>query len=219
MEIVKNTSKIIKRDFDSLVNQLNQIQHSNWDKQKQEVAQILVAFRNDNCALKKIVSDAIYKKSFPEMKGAQSFTLFSSTTMAVRVNLWFPASTKNLALDRLRQYLSIGELHNHDFNFASICLVGPGYRTHFYRESNYKSTHKSGDLPDLSDLGEYALMGDDVLFVEKDVDYHMQFWPDAFTITLNAIPLDPYAKQTVQYLLDPKTLRIKTVITNYRPAS
>jgi hypothetical protein len=111
-----------------------------------------------------------------------------------------------------RRYLSIDELHNHDFSFFTICLLGPGYKTHFYHDPAFTPNHNLGDIINLEDKGVLALSGERVLYVERDSDYHMQHWPDDFSVTLNVIPKNIPGKTNVQYILNADTFEVNTIL-------
>jgi hypothetical protein len=207
-----NKSVSIKRTSEQLYRELDALMTDEWLSNKVAIASVLVALRTNMSALGGLINDSAKRQIWPVMSGAQSFFLYESSNVLVRINLWFPENSKNAAIDNLRKYLSIGELHNHDFDFFTICLLGSEYMTHFYKDKKYSSHLKKGDHPDLDEVGIFKLKNDDVLFVERDVDYHLQHWPEDFTVTLNAIPRRISGKINVQYILDPVSLRVKTVV-------
>jgi hypothetical protein len=198
-----------------LYTQLDYLMADDWQSSAGEIASVLVSLRSNLTAVHEIIKKCLEHKTWPKMNGAQSFYLFEGHNVVVRINLWFPSGALNPAIDRLRKYLSVGELHNHDFDFFTICLLGSGYSTHFYRDKKYSGRLRKGDQPDLEDLGIFHLQGDSVLYVEKDIDYHLQHWPNDFTVTLNAIPRKTHSEKNIQYILDSKTLTIKTVISEF----
>jgi hypothetical protein len=192
---------------------LDEVMAADWRARMPEIAGLLVELRRDQRALRHFVSFQLRDGAWPTLEGAQSFVLARTDSMIVRTNLWFPPAARTANLDTYRKYLSIGEIHNHDFFFFTICLLGPGYTTQFYLDQAYSDSWDVGDKPMLEDLGVHALDDEKVLFVERDLDYHAQHWPQAFSATLNLIPRNVSGKHPVQYILDANDLSIKTVVS------
>lgn len=180
------------------------------------IADRMRALQQDNSLLRSFMGAQVKNRSLPKLQGAQSFFVYNSDYLTARINLWFPEDERVGNMDSFRRYLSVGELHNHDFSFYTINLTGPGYTTHFYRDRNFRPDLKIGDRPDLDDLGTYALDRDKVLLVEAFKDYHSQWWPDSFSVTLNLIPRMADKGLAVQYILDETDLTVKTIADNSR---
>jgi hypothetical protein len=196
---------------DKVFADLDAVFSGDWQNRKDEVARLMLELRADYNLLRTFAVSIATAGKWPDLNGAQSYYVYQTDAVVVRMNLWFPYSSKNPAIDTLRRYLSIEELHNHDFQFFTICLLGSGYRTHFYRDRDWSPDRVAGELLDLSDEGVHALNGTDVLFVDKNLDYHLQHWPDTFSVTLNVIPANDPASDKTQYILDKDSLRIKYV--------
>jgi hypothetical protein len=196
----------------TLYERLDGIFAESWQDNYENIAAILVSLRRDMTALDPFFAEMSNSGNWPDMAGAQSFVLYTSKHILVRINLWFPQSDSQRDNDQYRRYLSIDELHNHDFSFFTICLLGPGYRTRFYHDPCFSHTRNLGNRIELTDLGVLQLTEERVLFVEKDVDYHMQHWPDEFSVTLNVIPRNIPGKTNIQYILNPRTFEISNII-------
>jgi hypothetical protein len=183
-----------------------------WGEYDNDIASTLVSLRRNMTALDPFFEQISNSENWPTMMGAQSFELYSSEYILVRINLWFPQVATQEQNDQYRRYLSIDELHNHDFSFFTICLLGPGYKTHFYHDPAFTPNHNLGDIINLEDKGVLALSGERVLYVERDSDYHMQHWPDDFSVTLNVIPKNIPGKTNVQYILNADTFEVNTIL-------
>lgn len=199
------------RSADTVIAEIDSLIEGGWEHRKSEIADLMAELRRDHLLLRNFMRKVTDQDEWPELQGAQSYTLHASSNCVVRVNLWFAPMHGNPALDTFRRYLSVEELHNHDFRFFTTCLLGPGYRTHFYLDEDWSPKRQAGDSMKMRDLGEHRLSGADVLFVERDVDYHLQHWPEDFSITLNVIPADPPGASRVQYILDSETLAVRFV--------
>ncbi|MGW8142513.1 hypothetical protein [Sphingomonas zeae] len=197
--------------FDDVLKRLDELVASGWREAKHAVADAMLSFRSNGLALRRLAAAAIASGKAPPLQGAQSFLLADRPDYAIRINMWFPLTGLARTNDRYRRYLSIDELHNHDFDFFSICLSGPGYTSLFYREEVFDPDRSAGERVPLEAPRVVSLTGDDVLFVEKEKDYHAQQWPTALTTTLNVIPR-AVGERRVQYVLDAESLSIRDVI-------
>lgn len=182
-----------------------------WRSRQSEIAGCLCAMRQEHRAFRALFARFADGSSEPKLQGAQSFLIADNHRFGIRVNLWFPRSNLEAISPRYRKYLSIDELHNHDFDFFTLRLSGPGYRSRFYRDKNFSPYRASGDSLALEPLGEVALEGQAVMFVEHSTDYHAQQWPSSFTTTLNLIPKDPPAVR-VQYVVEEESFLIRDVV-------
>lgn len=194
--------------------ELEQIFQSPWRHRMVEIADIIAGLRADASLLRWFVAKVADRKEWPNLTGAQSFTLFSSETMLARVNLWFPLPPD--ASDSYRRYLSIEEVHNHDFDFFTACLFGPGYTSTFWQDRAFRDNRRVGELVSLTHREEHRLDGDEVWFVDASTDFHAQHAPPSFSVTLNVLPNWLERPTTIQYVLDEEH-RIKTVIDSGLP--
>lgn len=138
---------------------------------------------------------------WPALLGTQSFRCFENNDFVVRLNLWFPKEASPVE-DEIKDYFSIGLMHNHSFPLFTTGLFGPGYATRMYRTDDIAYTRKEGETMDLDFQEELALGLGTALYIERDYDYHVQLWPEAFSISLNVIPQRTEDYSDCQYILN-----------------
>ncbi|HEX9963756.1 MAG TPA: hypothetical protein VGB04_02090 [Allosphingosinicella sp.] len=182
-----------------------------WRAHKREIAGCLQELRNGHRALRALIHEHTEADREPRLRGAQSFLLEYNDAFAIRINLWPAKSFLAEVNPRYRRYLSIDEMHNHDFDFFTISLSGPGYESRFFKDRDFNPDLTRGDKLDLEPLGMVALSGSQVLFVNRFTDYHSQQWPVSFTTTLNLIPRENPAMR-VQYVVDETNHLVRDVI-------
>ncbi len=202
------------RGPDAILAELEEVFRSPWADRMEEIATLVSALRVDGNLLRWFVAKVAKRREWPKLTGAQSFTLFSSDTMLVRINLWFPLPPG--ASESYRRYLSIEEIHNHDFHFFTTCLFGPGYTSTFWRDEDFTETRRVGETLLLKEQQVHRLQGEEVWFVEASSDFHSQHAPESFAVTLNVLPNWLERPTTIQYVLDDQH-RIKTVIDSGLP--
>lgn len=197
--------------IDEVYRRIDALFDAGWRENVEALAECMAALRAEHRALRSLIARHTAAATDPRLQGAQSFILRYTERYGLRINLWFPDNALARSNERYRKYLSIDELHNHDFSFLTICLSGPGYISDFYMDKDFSPERSTGDTVDLISLGEIQLNGETVMFVERDLDYHSQQWPAAFTTTLNLIPREPHPCP-VQYVVAKHDHRIQQVI-------
>lgn len=197
-------------DIDQIYALIDDLFADDWRDHVDALASCMIGLRAEHRALRDLLSRHAMNAAEPTLQGAQSFLLKFTPRYGIRINLWFPETELARTNDRYRRYLSIDEMHNHDFSFLTICLSGPGYTSSFYRDRDFSAERQAGDRLDLAPAGEISLCGDRVLLVDRDLDYHAQHWPASFSTTLNLIPRDPHPRPT-QYIVNRHDLTVREV--------
>lgn len=197
--------------LEPVLHRLDKLFEDDWRTRQAEIAGCLCALRRGHRALRALIARHSMDGEEARLQGAQSFLITHNDHYGIRVNLWFPQTKLAMVNPRYRKYLSIGELHNHDFDFFTLCLSGPGYTSRFYRDRCFSPWRGAGETLDLEALGSVCLAGEAVMLVEHSQDYHAQAWPESFTTTLNLIPNEG-PELRVQYVVDEDSLAIRDVI-------
>lgn len=185
-----------------------------WHSRIDDVGELIESLKVDAKLLRWFVARVGSQGGWPTMAGAQSFTMHASETMLARINLWFPPNT--ISSESYRRYLSIDEIHNHDFDFFTTCLHGDGYDSTFWEDSAFNENRRVGDKIHLTEMRELTLGQQDIWFIKASKDYHAQHWPKSFGVTLNILPNWRDRPTTIQYVLD-GSHNIKTVIDSGLP--
>lgn len=209
MMLFAGSSSSSTQDASSALNELSELLAGDWQSRKDEIASLVSTLADDDKLLRAFTRTYTDTFRWPELKGAQSFLVTKTDSMVVRLNLWFPGNESSV--DTYRRYLSIDEIHNHDFDFFTACLFGPGYSTTFFRDETHHSARREFERVPLTDAETLKLEAGTVMFVECGRDFHMQHWPEAFSVTVNVIPRTFESGDRIQYILD-GSHRIKTII-------
>lgn len=143
----------------------------------------------------------------------QTFILARRPGFYLRVNLW-PAGNDALArLDQqhFNKFYVYGDryAHDHNFDFLTIGLHGPGYQTDLWTYDNTCVTGNIGEQVQLTAHGRQRLAPGTMLLFRKSVDIHTQLAPEALSVSLNFIPEVSLISE--QYLFDVHTGRIASI--------
>ncbi|WP_251476406.1 hypothetical protein [Stenotrophomonas lactitubi] len=143
----------------------------------------------------------------------QSFILARRSGFYLRVNLW-PAADDPFAdvnrghFDRFYVYGS-QYAHDHNFDFLTIGLHGPGYQTDLWTYDNASVAGSVGEQVALTPQGRQRLAPGTMLLFRKSVDVHAQWPPETLSVSLNFIPeVTPVSEQ---YLFDIHAGRIASI--------
>lgn len=140
----------------------------------------------------------------------QALLLARRACFYIRVNIW-PAPSDPLAqlnrrhFDRFYVY---GEdyAHDHNFDFLTIGFQGPGYETDLWTYEHASVSGHPGEEVALESCGRVRLAPGVMLLFRRGVDIHVQYPPDALSVSLNFIP--DIAPESSQYLFDVASGRI-----------
>lgn len=143
----------------------------------------------------------------------QTFILARRRRFYLRVNLWPAASDALARLDQqhFNKFYVYGDryAHDHNFDFLTIGLHGPGYETDLWTYDNASVNGRIGEQVQLTAHGRQRLAPGTMLLFRKSVDIHTQLAPEALSVSLNFIPeVSPISEQ---YLFDVHTGRITSI--------
>lgn len=153
------------------------------------------------------------------MIGAQCYLLHSGENYYARLSFWLPKLDRPSEIHRrIEQYFSIGVLHNHSFDFFTVGLLGSGYRSSFYCYNGDDIDGVNvGDKIELSKVVDMKLGTGEALFVSKSSDFHVQYEPEDFSVSLNIIPktFDKIgSRHNAQLIIDIENLTVHRKFTN-----
>ncbi len=172
-----------------------------WQNYPDEILEELRNACNNYSFLTEFVFGEIKKGAWPKLHGAQSFLCYECEEFVIRLNLWFPEKESPVA-EQIKKYFSIDLLHNHNFALFTAGLFGPGYSTHLFRWNDVSYERKVGETLEIEPLGQHSLCHGSALYLESDADFHLQLWPESFSISLNLIPATPEDQTPCQYILN-----------------
>jgi hypothetical protein len=189
-----------------------------YRKNAAEITELIKGLAVDDKFLDLYFRSVIGKAPLIEMIGAQCFFAFASKSYFARLNFWLAEATKPIPVgDRFGQYYSIGILHNHAFDFFTVGLLGPGYRSTFFKYDGEIGNHEEGDVLPLRREEDFFLEKGSSRFVPKSSVFHVQYEPKAYSLSLNIIPTmgdDVGAADGAQLIVDPENL---TVVRKFYP--
>jgi hypothetical protein len=147
------------------------------------------------------------------LTGAQSFAIYSGRNCMLRLNAWYPRTmcSSSAELEHSR-YFSIGVCHNHNFDFFTTCVLGPGYESRFLRTHQDVQGLAEGDAIEFAETWTLQLGLGRSAFVPRDTDFHMQFYPESLSATINLIPYAGQSASGRQYTLEDGLRTVKRVV-------
>jgi hypothetical protein len=143
----------------------------------------------------------------------QSFILTRRKGFYLRVNLWPPADDPYAEVnqDHFDRFYVYGTqyAHDHNFDFLTIGLHGPGYETDLWTYDHSSVVGCVGEQVVLTPQGRKCLTPGTMLLFRKSLDVHAQWPPEELSVSLNFIPeVTPVSEQ---YLFDLQAGRIASI--------
>jgi hypothetical protein len=108
--------------------------------------------------------------------------LHTSKDFFVRLVMWLPVDSSGIRRD-----ITDSTVHDHNFTFMTLGLLGPGYDTEVWQYQYVPEGDQTGVTVDGHRQGILRLEEGKVFLFEKSVDIHSQLSPSAFSISLNII--------------------------------
>jgi len=166
----------------------------------QRVAGELVALANNRELLMKRLKMDLQTWRNPDfaMYSAQSAILDRFGVFSVRVNFWLAdlQTTEELSA------LSYNSYHDHNFDFITTNVFGPGYSTSIFEYSRQNVKGEVGESVEMVDVGEVILSRGKVLVFRNGIDIHSQRPPLDASASLNLIINSPSSIFEDQYYFD-----------------
>jgi hypothetical protein len=199
--------------FDSAIAHLRALTAGDYRSRSSEICSALSRLAVDGLVLKALVLECALAGKQIKLTGAQSFSLCSNDEFVMRVNCWYPKSRLPAEGDLEHQkYFSIGVCHNHNFDFFTSCVIGPGYKSDFLLTGDDLSNLAEGDTINFSQKWRVRLGFGDAIFVPRETQFHTQELPESFSATINLIPISGQSKTGRQYTLDDDHKTVRRVI-------
>jgi hypothetical protein len=128
----------------------------------------------------------------------QSMFLHVDRKFALRSNIW-PPLTKEFEGDE--GIYAYGVPHNHNYHFSTVGYFGPGYPTRLCRCETPPYGYV-GEKVNLTKFRMETLAPGTVMVYEAFRDVHVQAAPQAFSVTINLLSLDPKMDTQPQCIID-----------------
>lgn len=119
----------------------------------------------------------------------------------LRANIW-PSPSDNCFLSSGAKTFVYGIAHDHNFSFLTAGYFGPGYKSDYYEYDYATTTGFAGEKPDLRFVERSALSEGKMLLYRAHRDIHSQIPPDALSVSLNVMHVNPVQNWFDQYGFD-----------------
>ncbi|MEM6827241.1 MAG: transposase [Pseudomonadota bacterium] len=103
--------------------------------------------------------------------------------------------------------------HDHNFSFLTAGYVGPGYRSDYYEYDYENVVGYPGERAGLRFVERSALHEGKLMLYRAHVDVHSQLPPEALSISLNVMHVDPVQGWFDQYAFDPERNEVARVLS------
>lgn len=121
--------------------------------------------------------------------GPQVFMLHQTSAYFIRLNYWPEARAYAHPIDEVDRYFVYGRAHDHNFSFATVGYMGPGYDTDLYTYDYNTVKGLPGESVDINYQGRETLSQGHVLIFRTSKDIHVQLTPTSGSISINVIPV------------------------------
>lgn len=184
------TDDAVEAQFLSYMDHVHELVAAGWIENQNELINILLRLTEEDLALRYFVRRSLQNQTHRVSIGAQSFLLHSGDIFAARLNLWYPKQSNLSDVEQAQadRYFSVDMPHNHNYDFFTVGVLGPGYRTK-YVVTDDDPTWDCGDLVSVIDEFELTLSKGKAMLVPKDTHFHNQMSPNSLSVSLNIIPV------------------------------
>jgi|GEM_PF-4454446 len=111
--------------------------------------------------------------------------LHRSRHFFVRIVMWLPDGMQGQ-----RSSIVDNTIHDHNFHFLTLGLLGPGYVTEVWQYDHEPGVDMSGRTIPVRHQGTMQLSEGRVFHFARSVDIHRQLPPERFSVSLNIIESD-----------------------------
>ena len=130
----------------------------------------------------------------------------------LRANVW-PSPTDHCFATSGADSFVYGVPHDHNFSFLTSGYLGPGYRSDYYEYDYETVSGFAGEQPEIRFVERSALAEGKLQLYRAHVDIHSQIPPEALSVSLNVMHVDPAQAWYDQYGFDLEEGRITRVLS------
>lgn len=132
--------------------------------------------------------------------------------MFLRANIW-PAEQDLCFQTSGAKNFVYGVPHDHNFSFLTSGYTGPGYRSDYYEYDYENVVGYAGEQAGLRFIERSALYEGKLMLYRAHVDVHAQLPPEALSVSLNVMHVDPSQGWFDQYGFDLKRGEVTRVLS------
>ena len=107
-----------------------------------------------------------------------------------------------------------GVPHDHNFSFLTTGYLGPGYWSDYYERDPDAPDPVTGDVAGLVPAGRRRLEPGQVMLYREALDVHCQWPADAFSVSINIMPVGAARPFRGQYRFDVEQDRVAAMLTH-----
>jgi hypothetical protein len=213
MAKIYDNSASIDIAYREILEELRALTLSGHRENAEPICSTLKRLSEDGLAIKAFALQCARNEIALTLTGSQSFALHANDAYMLRINNWYPKpKLGQTALQEHERYFSIGVCHNHNFDFFTTCILGPGYDSRYHRtDADIDDLHE-GDTIEMAESWSLRLGTGDAMFVPRETHFHTQWYPSAFSATINLIPIGGQSESGRQYTLHDDCRTVKRVI-------
>lgn len=211
-------SSDVRAEVGAVLERIRLLVISGYEDHREEVLGELTGLSENHAALRYYLDMCKTRAVGRRLIGAQSFLVFSCAEFYLRLNIWLPEErSRSLFSEARGRYYSIGVCHNHSVDFFTVGLFGSGYSSDFFMTDQNLVGLKAGDKLEFTETRTLQLSKGKAVFVRRDRDFHIQYYPTELSISLNLIPIAE--RSPAQYTVDMKNRTVEKVLLPYAEAN
>lgn len=199
--------------FSRILDDLRPLVAGGYVDNRAAIEALLKRASDQSCSLKYFMSICADDMINSRMQGTQSFIVHQCDEYVIRINLWFPeADIPQAVVRRYSEYFSVDVCHNHNYDFFTVGVYGPGYTSDYFKCSYDISDLALGDVVEFDASWSMSLEKGTTAFVRQDTEFHTQYAPPALSVSLNLIPTQALAPGHKQYVLGDDRRTVSQII-------
>lgn len=203
----------VEAEFLQHARALGQLVAAGYVEHQDEICRGLKEMARNDLALRYYLIAASANPNMRRLSGAQSFAVYADDVVMMRFNLWIPRAHRPNGVDTMYdKYFSIDVPHNHSYDFFTVGVIGPGYVSDFFETSADLTDVVAGDTIDFEREWTDQLELGRTFFVPQQSVFHLQRYPESFSVSLNLIPHQPVVRGGKQLILASDRRTVETVL-------
>ena len=135
-----------------------------------------------------------------------------SSDFLIRANFW-PAMEDSILRNSGKAPFFYDVPHDHNFSFLTVGYLGPGYWSDYYEYDYGSVVGAPGEKVDLRFVERSRLDRGKVMLYRAHRDVHLQYPPDAMSVSINILGLSHAQEYRDQYRFDVERGEIASVVS------
>lgn len=140
----------------------------------------------------------------------QTFPLYTGARFFICANVWLPSGYAMLPSAAEANQFCYDTAHDHNFSFLTAGYAGPGYRTRIFEYDGIAGPPPIGVPVKTTFLEDTTLETGKLMVYRASRDIHIQYAPEAFSISLNVMTINARELERTQCLFDTACTRVSS---------